>query len=77
MENQLKTWKFKTNLQCGGCVSNVKPALDEATGIQHWEVDLQDPERTLIVQAKGITKEEILALIASRGFKAEPQESEE
>ncbi|TNE48315.1 MAG: heavy-metal-associated domain-containing protein [Bacteroidetes bacterium] len=41
--------KFKTNIKCMGCVNTVTPFLNQAAGIQHWEVDLQDPNRVLTV----------------------------
>ena len=31
--------KFKTNINCGGCVAQATPFLDEACGIGNWEVN--------------------------------------
>ena len=39
MEKNNQDLRFKTNINCGGCVASVKPHLDNADGIWHWEVD--------------------------------------
>ncbi|MBN9293848.1 MAG: cation transporter [Flavobacteriia bacterium] len=70
MEN--KEFQFKTNLNCGGCVSKVKPGLDQAAGISEWDVNITNADKILTVKSEGITEEEIIALIKSKGFKAEP-----
>jgi len=70
MEN--KELKFKTTLDCGGCVSKVKSDLDNATGIQEWNVDTANADKTLTVSSKGITEDEVITIIKSKGFKAEP-----
>ncbi|MBS1738746.1 MAG: cation transporter [Bacteroidetes bacterium] len=70
MEN--KTLEFKTNLNCGGCVSKVQSDLDKATGIAEWNVDIATNNKVLTVKSKGITQEEIVAIIKSKGFQANP-----
>jgi len=65
------TLLFKTNLKCGGCVSQVKPALDAAQGISHWEVDTTHTDKLLSVHSQGITTEEIIQIIKNAGFKIE------
>lgn len=64
--------RFKTNLNCGGCVSKIKSDLDSAKGIFEWKVNTDNPEKILTVQSNGITEEEITAIIKSKGFSAEP-----
>ncbi len=70
MEN--KNLKFKTNLNCGGCVSKVKSDLDNANGICEWNVDTANSDKILTVKSEGITEEEVITIIKSKGFKAEP-----
>ncbi|TDQ24016.1 heavy-metal-associated domain-containing protein [Tenacibaculum caenipelagi] len=67
-----KELQFKTNLNCGGCVSKVQSDLDNATGICHWNVDTNNEDKILTVSSKGITKEEVVAIIKSKGFQATP-----
>ncbi|EKF54081.1 hypothetical protein I215_14174 [Galbibacter marinus] len=69
MEN--KELKFKTTLNCGGCVSKVKPDLDNSQGISKWEVDTDNPDKILTVSSKGITEDQVISIIKSKGFKAE------
>lgn len=70
MEN--KDLKFKTTLNCGGCVSKVKSDLDSSAGISDWNVDTDNPDKILTVNSKGITGEEVIAIIKGKGFNAEP-----
>lgn len=70
MEN--KNLQFKTNLNCGGCVSKVKSDLDNANGICEWNVDTANSDKILTVKSEGITEDEVVAIILSKGFKAEP-----
>lgn len=71
MENN-KEFQFKTNLNCGGCVSKVKSDLDNAEGVCHWNVDTDNADKILTVSSKGISEDEIISLIATKGFKATP-----
>lgn len=67
-----KELQFKTNLNCGGCVSKVKADLDSADGICEWNVDIADNDKVLTVRSEGITEEEVMAVVKKKGFKAEP-----
>ena len=67
-----KNLKFKTTLDCGGCVSKVQSDLDNAEGIQEWNVDITNADKILTVNSTGITEDEVIAIINSKGFKAEP-----
>lgn len=64
--------QFKTNLDCGGCVSKVKSDLDNAEGISKWDVDIENTDKVLTVSSKGITEAEVIAIIKSKGFEAAP-----
>lgn len=66
----MKTLKFKTNINCGGCVKAVTPALDADKRIRSWKVDTNDPDRILTVEGD-IDAAEVAAKISSVGFKAE------
>jgi copper chaperone CopZ len=67
-----KTLKFKTNINCGGCIAKVTPALNEAEGICHWEVDTTKADKLLTVHSEGISEEEVMATVRGAGFKIEP-----
>lgn len=63
---------FKTNINCGGCLAKVTPALDAETKISDWKVDLTSDDRILTVIAEEIAPEEIIQAVSSVGFQAEP-----
>lgn len=64
--------KFKTNINCGGCVSSVKPHLDKAFGISRWEVDTTGKDKILTVESSGATSDEVIQTVKKAGFKIEP-----
>ena len=66
-----KTFQFKTNINCSGCVAKVKTALDNASGICHWNVDTSDAQRLLTVHSNGISEDEIIKVVGEQGFKIE------
>lgn len=63
--------KFKTNIKCGGCIANVKPHLDGASGIESWEVNTEHPDKILTVKSSGISPESIEQLVRNAGYKIE------
>lgn len=67
----MKTLLFKTNIKCAGCVSSVTPYLNEAAGIGNWKIDLDNPERTLIVNSETLTAEEIIENLKLSGYRLE------
>lgn len=68
----MNTLKFKTNINCGGCLASVSPALDTQEGIHSWQVDLAHPDRILTVETESLNAAVIQETVASMGFKAEP-----
>ncbi len=67
-----KEYTFKTNLNCGGCVSKVKSELDNTKGIITWNVDTAHTDKLLTICAEGIDSSEIMKMITNKGFKIEP-----
>jgi copper chaperone CopZ len=63
--------RFKTNINCGGCVATVKPHLDAATDIAQWQVDTGSKDKVLTVSLEGISEEQIVGLVKKAGFKIE------
>ena len=65
---------FKTNINCLGCASQIKPHLDkleEDGRIEHWQVHLREPDHTLEIESSNFTEEDIKTYIQNAGFKAE------
>lgn len=68
MESNNQNLKFKTNINCSGCVAAVKPHLDNAEGIDQWEVDTVNKDKILTVKSSGITKEQVIATVQKAGY---------
>ena len=66
-----KILKFKTNINCSGCVAKVTPFLNEADGICHWNVDTTNKEKILSVHSEGITDEQVIQKVQEAGFQIE------
>ncbi|MBO9154950.1 heavy-metal-associated domain-containing protein [Chitinophaga sp. GCM10012297] len=67
----MKTLKFKTNINCSGCVRSVSPHLDNEKEIAHWEVNIADPDKILTVSTSTLSAEEVEKAVKKAGFKAE------
>ena len=67
----MKTLKFKTNINCGGCVSKVTPFLNKQESVESWEVDTANPDKILIIESNGATEEDVKTTLQKIGFKAE------
>lgn len=70
MENE--TLKFKTNINCGGCIAAVKPHLDNEKGISSWEVDTTSKDKILTVHSNGVTEQQVIQNVKNAGYKIEP-----
>ena len=67
----MKTLKFKTNINCPGCLATVTPALDNLEGINKWEVDITDPNKTLTVETSQLEAKNIKDMLEKAGFKGQ------
>ncbi len=72
MESNSETFKFKTNVNCQGCVSTIRPQLDSAEGICDWSVDTNNADKILTVTSKGISQQTVIEAVQKAGFKIEP-----
>lgn len=72
----MKTYQFKTNINCGGCVATVKPHLDEAVGTENWQVDTTHKDKILTVKtAEEVSAENIQNVVKTAGFQAAPMKA--
>ena len=67
----METLKFKTNVNCGGCVATVTPHLNQIKGIGKWNVDTSNPMKVLTVEASELLREVIIEKLKEAGYKAE------
>jgi len=63
--------KFKTNINCSGCVAKVTNQLNETVGEGNWSVDTNNPDKPLTVTNSDTTAEQVSAAIKKVGFNAE------
>ncbi|NEM99200.1 heavy-metal-associated domain-containing protein [Pontibacter burrus] len=66
----MKTYKFKTNINCGGCVKAVTPHMNKLEGVT-WQVDTDNPDKILEVQTDTLNADQIRNTVEKAGFKAE------
>lgn len=67
----MKTLKFRTNINCGGCIAKVTPFLNEVRNILKWEVDTSNPMKILTVETDILCEEDIISILLKAGYKAE------
>ena len=70
-KNMDKKLRFKTNINCGGCVATVKPYLDSVEGIEEWEVDTTNKDKILTVKTQTVSEKEIMETVQKAGYKIE------
>lgn len=63
--------KFKTNINCSGCVAKVTNQLNETVGEGNWSVDTDNPDKPLTIKNTDKTADQVSAAIKKVGFKAE------
>lgn len=66
----MKTLKFKTNINCGGCIAKVTPSLNNDKEISKWEVDTANPQKVLTVETANLSEADIIALLKNVGYTA-------
>ena len=63
--------KFKTDINCNGCIAKVTPSLNQVQGILKWDVDITNPLKILTVEASGITGDDIIKIVNQAGYNAQ------
>jgi hypothetical protein len=70
----MSIYHFKTNINSLGGVSQIKPKLDNLENnkdIEHWHVDLNDPDYVLRIETNKLSPAEVKHLVREAGFEAE------
>lgn len=68
----MSTLKFKTSINCANCLRAVTPFLDAEASIEKWQVDTNDPAKTLTVEGPNPIPELIMKAVSQAGFDIEP-----
>jgi copper chaperone len=67
----MKILKFKTDINCGGCIAAVTTLLNKLKGIEKWEVDTTSPDKVLTVQTnEGLSPDQIISALEIKGYNA-------
>ncbi|MEM9831335.1 MAG: hypothetical protein AAF944_11905 [Bacteroidota bacterium] len=67
----MKTYKFKTNINCGNCVKAVTPQLNKLDKLENWQINTNHPDRILTALTNHNSPEPILQAVVKAGFNAE------
>lgn len=65
----MQTLKFKTNINCGGCIKTVTPTLNQQAGAGNWQVDTANPDKILTINSHQLTSAEVTQAVEKAGFK--------
>lgn len=72
----MKTLKFKTNINSGGCIDRVSSYLDNAQEILHWSIDTtqtNDGVKVLtVIGDEELHQKDVVDIINLAGFHARP-----
>ena len=68
----MKTLKFRTNINCDGCVATVTPVLNSIKGIEKWQVDTSVKEKILMVETDEELSTSIVEKVKQSGFEIDP-----
>lgn len=67
----METLKFKTNIKCSGCIAAVTPFLNDIPEIAKWEVDTDNPDKILTVEASdNLDAETVVNTLEKAGYVA-------
>jgi copper chaperone len=66
-----RTLKFKTNINCSGCIAAVTPFLNSEKEILSWDVDTADKNKILTVTTENLAAENIQKVLEKAGYKSQ------
>jgi copper chaperone len=67
----MKSYKFKTNINCNGCVNTVTPYLNQLESAE-WKVDIKDKRKILEVHSDQVSQMDIMEKVREAGYEIEP-----
>ena len=68
----MSTLRFKTTINCGGCIKAVTPALNQEVGAHNWQVDTANADKILTVNSPTATAAQIVKTVQDAGFEIQP-----
>lgn len=67
----MSTLKFKTNINCSGCIKSVTPHLDKVDSINNWNVNTESQDKVLTVESENGSAEDVKTAVKKAGFNIE------
>lgn len=67
----METIKFKTNINCSGCVMKVESFLNAEKAIKKWEVNTNDPQKILSTEIELSDIETVIKAVKKAGYAIE------
>ena len=64
----MNTIKFKTNINCGGCLNSVTPHLNKLQFIVSWDVKIENPDKILTVRLNKKDEKAVIEAVKEAGF---------
>ncbi len=71
----MKNLKFKTTVNCEGCLKAVAPFLDKVETIHSWKVDFDNPDKMLTVSSSQDVEDAVIGAVKQAGFQIEAVKS--
>ncbi|GAB2864913.1 heavy-metal-associated domain-containing protein [Hymenobacter ruber] len=68
----MSTLRFKTTINCGGCIKAVTPALNQEVGANNWQVDTANADKILTVSSPTATAAQVVKAVQDAGFEIQP-----
>jgi copper chaperone len=66
----VNTLKFKTNINCNGCIAMVTPFLNEVPEIKTWDVEINNPDKILTIEGERIKEKLVVDTLAKAGYRS-------
>ena len=64
----MKTVKYKTNINCNGCIKSVTPFLNDLDNVDLWKVDIENPDKILEVTLDDDNDKTVTLAVKKAGF---------
>ena len=64
----MKTVRFKTNINCGNCITSVTPFLNALDNVDLWKVDTENPDKILEVELDDENADAVIEAVQKAGY---------
>ena len=68
----MSTLRFKTTINCGGCIKAVTPTLNQEVRASNWQVDTVNADKILTVSSATATAAQVVKAVQDAGFEIQP-----